>query len=371
MSISIIINIIYDRIEDGYPPLPTSSSRSRLFWHCGRQTGCNFFRWVTHLERLSSQVWWQRLENFTLVQDTGFRADDLLQGAVGDCWFLSALAVIAERPDLILRLFRGETMTQRSGRYEVQLFLEGKWSTVVVDDQLPCIGSAAQRRPDGSGLAFSRAKDRQLWVPLVEKAYAKAHGSYKAISGGSVAEALLDLTGAPCESIDLEDLDRSPGELWEQLVGYHLSGLPMGCGTAGHPELAEVGLVGTTPAQERVSEWWKGSWTFSYSILDVKEVDNCDLPEALRCGGSETVQLLKLRNPHGMGEWNGEWSDSSAQWTELLEKRLGRTGSDDGTFWMDFMHFLMAFQVVDVCFAHRSWHSRSFQNCAGKLELRF
>ena len=37
----------------------------------------------------------------------------------------------------------------------------------------------------------------------------------------------------------------------------------------------------------------------------------------------------------------------------------------------DFMHFLMAFQVVDVCFAHRSWHSRSFQNCAGKLELRF
>ncbi|CAE7408386.1 Capn15, partial [Symbiodinium sp. CCMP2456] len=189
----------------------SGSSRSRLFWHCGRQSGCNFFRWVTHLERLSSQVWWQRLESFTLVQDTGFRADDLLQGAVGDCWFLSALAVIAERPDLILRLFRGETTTHRSGRYEVQLFLEGQWTTVVVDDQLPCIGSAAQRRPDGSGLAFSRAKDRQLWVPLVEKAYAKAHGSYKAISGGSVAEALLDLTGAPCESIDLEDLDRSPG----------------------------------------------------------------------------------------------------------------------------------------------------------------
>ncbi|CAE7188437.1 CAPN15, partial [Symbiodinium microadriaticum] len=120
----------------------------------------------------------------TLVM-TGY---SYMEGAVGDCWFLSALAVIAERPDLILRLFRGETTTQRSGRYEVQLFLEGKWTTVVVDDQLPCIGSAAQRRPDGSGLAFSRAK---------------AHGSYKAISGGSVAEALLDLTGAPCESKDV------------------------------------------------------------------------------------------------------------------------------------------------------------------------
>ncbi|CAE7548171.1 sol [Symbiodinium natans] len=276
-------------------------------------------------------------------------------GAVGDCWFLSALAVVAERPDLVLRLFRGETATQRSGRYEVQLFLDGKWTSVVVDDQLPCVGAANQRRPDGSGLVFSRAKDSQLWVPVLEKAYAKAHGSYKAISGGSVAEALQDLTGAPCESIDLEAVE-SPGELWEQLVSYHLMGLPMGCGTAGHPELAEVGLVGY----------------HAYSILDLQEVDHRDVPEPLRCGGSEPIQLLKLRNPHGMGEWNGEWSDNSVLWTELLETRLGRSGSDDGTFWMDFMHFLMAFQVVDVCFAHPSWNSRSFQNsfCAKTDETR-
>ena len=32
---------------------------------------------------------------------------------------------------------------------------------------------------------------QQLWASLVEKAYAKAHGSYQSISGGWVAEALL------------------------------------------------------------------------------------------------------------------------------------------------------------------------------------
>jgi hypothetical protein len=44
-------------------------------------------------------------------------------------------------------------------------------------------------------------------VPLIEKAYAKSHGSYRAISGGEIAEALLDLTGCPCETINF---DRPP-----------------------------------------------------------------------------------------------------------------------------------------------------------------
>ena len=59
--------------------------------------------------------------------------------------------------------------------------------------------NAKKSRRGGGGdefaLAYSRAADNQLWVPLVEKAYAKAHGSYHAISGGWISEGLLDLTG--------------------------------------------------------------------------------------------------------------------------------------------------------------------------------
>ena len=42
------------------------------------------------------------------------------------------------------------------------------------------------------------------------------------------------------------------------------------------------------------------------------------------------------------------------------QKNLG-TGENDGTFWMDYDNFLMAFQVVDVCLAFRGQHAKSFQ----------
>eukprot|EP00913_Durusdinium_trenchii_P008594 g8069.t2 len=287
-------------------------------------------------------LWWEARK----AAVKGLRCQQLPGG-----WFLSALAVVAQRPDLILRLFRGQTETRRDGCYTVQLFLDGRWCEVTVDDQLPCV--AEQRRADGSHLAFSRGKEGQLWVPLLEKAYAKAHGSYRAISGGSVAEALLDLTGAATETLILDELP--PHELWERLVTYHLAQLPMGCGTAGHPELEEVGLVGY----------------HAYSILELREIDAEDVPVGLRTGEA-IVQLLRLRNPHGQGEWNREWSDLSEQWTDSLEKILGRSKVNDGTFWIDFMHFLMAFEVVDVCFAHEAWHSASFENffCAKSDETR-
>ncbi len=77
----------------------------------------------------------------------------------------------------MLRLFGGSASTNANGCYQLQLFLDGVWRSVTIDDRLPC--TAQQKRPDGSSLAFGRGRDMQLWVPLLEKAYAKAHGSYR------------------------------------------------------------------------------------------------------------------------------------------------------------------------------------------------
>lgn len=44
---------------------------------------------------------------------------------------------------------------------------------------------------------FSRSNGPELWVLILEKAWAKIHGSYERIIGGQAHLTLRDLNGAP------------------------------------------------------------------------------------------------------------------------------------------------------------------------------
>ena len=79
----------------------------------------------------------------------------------------------------------------------VRFCKNGEWVNVIVDDFIPCLES--DRMP-----VFSRTTDNSLWVMIIEKAYAKLHGSYLALRGGFCHEALSDLTGCPTMHYDLQ-----------------------------------------------------------------------------------------------------------------------------------------------------------------------
>ena len=300
-------------------------NQGRFFWGCPRRVAaarCGFFRWADdapHSARDRDTPWQRKRPalGYAFVRATGessssssgggggggggkapaFRAADVRQGGVGDCWFLSAVATVAERPRLMARVFpgppagapRAETL---EGRYRVRLFLDGRWRVVEVDDWLPVrrapakAGKKALAKKGGGGggvqsvltvggrtlgmtagagagagaggghhdlpLRYSAAVARQLWVPLLEKAYAKAHGSYKAIAGGWVTEALHDLTACPVETVSFRLHSFDAEAFWAQLLAYHAAGFPMG---AGVPSSAK-GLVGG----------------HAYSVLDVRDL---------------------------------------------------------------------------------------------------
>ena len=109
-----------------------------------------------------------------------------MQGATGDCWFLSSISALAEKRPLADRVINptanSTAAAQEGGIYKFQFYRMGEWHDVIIDDQIPLQYSA-------------RPENGELWVPLLEKAYAKFFGNYHNIVGGDPVWALFNLTG--------------------------------------------------------------------------------------------------------------------------------------------------------------------------------
>lgn len=74
---------------------------------------------------------------YSMVGSRGFLPEDIMQGSVGDCWFLAALAVVAERGSALLRQNVLTTAISSRGHYQFRLFIDGAWQVIDVDDHLP------------------------------------------------------------------------------------------------------------------------------------------------------------------------------------------------------------------------------------------
>ena len=129
---------------------------------------------------------YQNFADHPLFADAGPSPDDINQGQVGDCYFLSVLASVAKvDPALIER-----TVTSLGdGTYAVKFSHNGGAVTVRVDADLPTNGYG--------GLAYANfGQQGSIWVAIVEKAYAffrKGAGTYASLDTGWMDESYTAL----------------------------------------------------------------------------------------------------------------------------------------------------------------------------------
>ena len=140
---------------------------------------------------------------------------NIIQGDIGDCYFLSGIASIAETDPVIIS---NAFITQHPnpfGIYALKLYINGNSQVVIIDDLFPYTKNLNNTKC----LAFGRTKQpRELWVSILEKAWGKICGSYSGIVSGSY-EALSFLTGAPVLLYNnLSAMNYE--ELWKNIVDY-------------------------------------------------------------------------------------------------------------------------------------------------------
>jgi len=253
----------------------------------------------------------------------GASATDIRQGFDGDCWFLAGLAACIVKKNWIETVCVARD--EKVGVYGFVFHRDGEWMHCVIDDKLYLTApdydeSVAEKlnfdqllnRADAENeyrkvyqngskaLYFAQcANENETWLPLMEKAYAKAHGDFGAIEGGFGGEAVEDLTGGVTTELwtsDILDLDK----FWsDELVKVNDEFL-FGCSTGWADDF--LGGQFLTDRKGIVA-------MHAYSIMEAREVKG--------------VRLVKLRNPWGKSEWQGPWSDGSAEWTPEWMELLG------------------------------------------------
>lgn len=276
----------------------------------------------------------------------GASAKDVRQGGSGDCWFMSALMALCNSTgaDSLLEKVC-VARDQDVGVYGFVVFRDGEWESVIIDDKLylrkPDYDDLTERvrkdweaakvRDDGAedwrfefqrnsgALWFAQSThEDETWVPLLEKAYAKAHGDYGAIHGGNVGEAMEDLTGGISVMISTRDI-LSKERLWQDLLKVNTEYL-FGCASPVWDDPDDDGGKDGIQANH------------AYSILRAVQYKN--------------ERLLLIKNPWGRKEWKGPWSDGAKEWTHESIRDLGHTFGDDGIFWIRYQDLLRKYDEI-------------------------
>jgi calpain len=206
-------------------------------------------------------IWKHPPEGSLFISDDA-SADDVIQGAIGDCWFIGALSVLATRDELLRGGFSSDQIKKdmkiskelardmsrgvfppmfhvymKQNIWVFKFFKNFAWRYVIIDNKLPCYIS------NGTPV-FGRCKDiKELWVPLIEKAYAKLHGCYETLISGFIDDGLTDMTGFVAEKLNMHDKKgRFPNKMlpnkedfFEYIFERDREGCMMGCAKKGQP----------------------------------------------------------------------------------------------------------------------------------------
>ncbi|MBS1152513.1 MAG: peptidase calpain [Myxococcaceae bacterium] len=251
----------------------------------------------TILTKHAGTLEWNPVASGKLFVD-GVSNDDVIQGSIANCYMVAAFSSIAQADP---KAIENAIKDNGDGTYDVRFFESNGYGRpmkevkVTVDGDMPMLAGASVGK-------YAKGRDKsELWVGVLEKAYAQWKGGYEAVgNGGRSTEVFTAITG---KSTSQSMTSYTPADqLFTSIQTATAAHKPVTAGTHGKDSGVDYNGTG-------VYAW------HAYSVMGAVEE-----------GGQKYVQL---RNPWGSSEH-------------------GSDGKDDGMFKMKLEDFTKLYSNVSI-----------------------
>ena len=232
--------------------------------------------------------------------------------------FFHAIKILTKIPGLIPQLFKTEKINP-NGYYELYIYTNGHFKIIILDDYFPII--------KGSNiLRFSKPVKSEIWLLLMEKAFAKLNGGYGSLFSCNISHVIQAFTGFSVERLffydlldieDLEDIIR---------INTNINYINL-CPKKNICE--EIGII---PGR-------------AYLVEEIFDVRNNDEE-----GKEECLKVIKIENLFECGKYKGDWSFNGNLFNNTVKDIVGFDPNDKSHIYMSIEFVFKYFEKVEIIY---------------------
>ena len=269
-------------------------------------------------------------DEFTLFS-SNINNNSIIQGSIGDCYFLSIISSLTKYPSLIYQLFNSLFIPQ-NGSYEIKMKVNNKLQIITLDDFFPY--NTKTNMP-----LFCKPFKNEIWVMLLEKAWSKIKGSYLNIDNGSPHDVLdflllnIDKEKNPLYKSYLLN-NENKYQIWEKIVNQFEN---------------KKNMIMICLSKDKISNKKKLN-NFYYSIVEKHYYNIIEIYK-----NNDKEKILKLRNPWGYNLKNENYNKIKNDFDFIIEDKENQEKEEEienylggGEFLIDYKYFCYLFNEIQI-----------------------
>ena len=245
--------------------------------------------------------------------------------------FFHAVSLMASIPGLIENIFKTKKISTDKC-YELYVYINREYQIMIIDDYLPVVKNT-------KFLRFAKPNKEEIWLPLLEKAYAKANGGYGSLITCDTSSVFQFFTGVPVERINVFDLDYEDLKkvLNDNYKENYIFFIPQ------ETKCKSIGIIeGKAYQLKDIFDLEKNA-----EVKNNEEDKEKEQNEEENNNEKSTI-LLKIYNMFECGQYKGKWSSEGTFFTSEIKTKVSYNEEDKNHIYLSLGYIQKFFTQIHI-----------------------